>query len=116
MDEGYPRIPSRILMISQLQMLETWSNKWLLKFNPCKTRVVYFSRQLVSLHQRYFFKAISWSVPVHRHLGLLLSHNLIWSEYIFSKVEKAYKNLRFLKKIKVQNSKRTFVKIVNCIY
>ena len=28
-----------------LQMLETWSNKWLLKFNQSKTKNVFFSRQ-----------------------------------------------------------------------
>ena len=28
-----------------LQMLETWSNKWLLKFNPSKTNVVLFFKE-----------------------------------------------------------------------
>ena len=39
-------------------------------------------------------------VPFHRHLGLLLLHNISWSTYIDFIVEKAYKKLGLLKKLK----------------
>ena len=71
-----------------LQILETWLNKctWLLKFNPSKTKDVYFSRNANHITPKLFFKSISWNVF---QLGLLLSHNLSCSEYILSKAEKA---------------------------
>lgn len=39
-------------------------------------------------------------VPTHRHLGLLLSQNLSWSEYIDGIVNSAYKKLGLKKKPK----------------
>ena len=57
-----------------LQVLETWSNMWLLKFNPSKTKVVYFSRNANAIIvPKLFFQGDRLEcVPVHRHLGLLL--------------------------------------------
>ena len=95
-------------------MTETWSNKWLRKFNPSKTKVVYFSRKASPITPTLFYQGDKLEcVPVHRHLGLSLSKNLSWSEYIFSIVEKAYKAFE---KIEVQNWKKIFVKIVHCIF
>ena len=34
-------------------------------------------------------------VPVHRHLGLLISENLSWTNFIDSVVNSAFKNLAF---------------------
>ena len=81
-----------------LHVLETWSNMWLLKFNPSKTKVVCFQWMLMLLYLNYFFKATGWSV--FQSIGLLLSHSLSWSEYISFIVERAYKKLRLLKKFK----------------
>ena len=54
-----------------------------------KTKVVYFSRKVSLITPTLFFQGDKPEcVPVHRHLGLLLSHNIFCSEYIFSKVEK----------------------------
>ena len=36
-------------------------------------------------------------VSQHKHLGVLLSSNLGWSDHIEKNVKKAYKNLVFLK-------------------
>ena len=37
-------------------------------------------------------------VPVHRHLGLLISENLSWTNFIDSVVNSAFKKLGLLKK------------------
>ena len=69
----------------------------MLKFNPSKTKVVYFSRNANAILLKLFFQGDRLEcVQVHRHLDLLLSHNLSWSEYIFHS-RKAYKKLRLLK-------------------
>ena len=95
-----------------LQVLETWSNMWLLKFNPSKTKVVYFSRNANAIVPKLFFQGDRLECgSVHRHLGLLLSHNLSWSEYISSIVEKAYKKLRLLKKLKFRIGRKNLSKL-----
>ena len=54
------------------------------KLNPSKTKAVYFSRKASPITPKLFFKGDKLEcVPVHHHLGLQLSHNLIWSGYIF---------------------------------
>ena len=84
-----------------LHVLESRSIMWLLKFNSSKTKVVYFLRNANAIVPKLFFQGDRLEcVLVHRHLGLLLSHNLSWSDYISTKVEKAYKKLRLLKKLK----------------
>ena len=95
-----------------LQVLETWSNMWLLKFNPSKTKVVYFSRNANAIVPKLFFQGDRLECgSVHRHLGLLLSHNLSWSEYISSIVQKAYKKLRLLKKLKFRIGRKNLSKL-----
>jgi hypothetical protein len=60
-----------------LHILESLSNKWLLKFNPSKTKVVYFSKKGNPVIRKLYFQGDRLEcVPFHRHLGLLLSHNL----------------------------------------
>ena len=67
--------------------------------NPSKTKVGFFSRNANSIVPKLFFQGDRLKcVPVHRHLDLLLSHNLSRLEYISTVVEKAYKKLRLLKK------------------
>ena len=75
-----------------LHILESWSSKWLLKFNPSKTKVIYFSKKVNPMLPKLFFQGDRLEgVPFHRHLGLLLSHNLSWCTYIdFIVKKKAY--------------------------
>jgi hypothetical protein len=70
------------------------SSKWLLKFNPSKTKVIYFSKKGNPMLPKLFFQGDRLEcVPFHRHLALLLLHNLSWSTYTDFIVEKAYKKL-----------------------
>ena len=56
-----------------LHMLETWSNKWLLKFNSRLSLAVYFSRKASPVTPKLFVQGDKLEcVPVHRHLGLSL--------------------------------------------
>lgn len=54
-----------------LKIFESWSKKWLLKFNPTKTKVVFFTKKHNSVLSKLFFEGdILEFVPTHRHLGL----------------------------------------------
>ncbi|XP_055995247.1 uncharacterized protein LOC125672352 isoform X1 [Ostrea edulis] len=95
-----------------LHILEKWSNKWLLKFNPSKTKAVYFSKKDNSILPKLFFQGDRLEcVPVHRHLGLLLSHNLSWSLYIDSIVDKSFKKLGLLKRLKFKIGRKHLSKL-----
>ena len=83
-------------------MLETWSNKLFLKFNPSKTKVVYFSRKACHIAPTLFFQG--WSVFLFIAIQVYnCQTNLSWSEYIFSILEKAKKKIKTFEKIEVQN-------------
>lgn len=61
-----------------LHILEIW---WLLNFNPSKIiKAFIFQRKTTLIYPKKKFKVIGWSV----------SHNLSWSVYIDSSVDKAY--------------------------
>lgn len=54
-----------------LKILESWSKKWFLKFNPTKTKDVFFTKKHNSVLSKLFFEGyIMEFVLTHRHLGL----------------------------------------------
>lgn len=54
-----------------LKIFESWSKEWLLKFNPTKTKVAFFTKKHNSVLSKLFFEGdILEFVPTHRHLGL----------------------------------------------
>ena len=50
-------------------------------------------------------------VPVHRHLGLLISENLSWTNFIDSVVNSAFKKLGLLKKLKFKIGRKNLSKL-----
>ena len=95
-----------------LHILELWSKKCLLQFNPSKTKVIFFTKKNINITPKLFFKGDRLEcVPVHRHLGLLLSHNLSWSEYIDSIVSSSYKKIGLLKKLKYKMGRPNLSKL-----
>ena len=66
-----------------LDVLELWSNKWLLLFNSSKRNVVFFSKKEVSVMPKLFFNGERLEfVPVHHHLCLFFSESLSWTNFI----------------------------------
>ena len=116
-----PILSRRVLKIKEIYVIvlsissvyfysDIYRSRWLGGFLPltvAKFRLVlkisdqsiidYFSRNANGILLKLFFQGDRLEcVQVHRHLDLLLSHNLSWSEYIFHS-RKAYKKLRLLK-------------------
>ena len=64
--------------------------KWLLQFNPQKTKAVFFSLKNVEKFPELFFGDCTLEyVSQHKHLGVLLSSNLGWSDHIDNIVKKS---------------------------
>lgn len=71
---------------------------------------------LFSIHveefPRLFFQGCQLDyVSTHRHLGLLFSNDLSWSQYINNIVNSAYKKLGLLKKLKFTLSRTNLSKM-----
>lgn len=84
-----------------LKILEKWSDDWLLKFNPNKTKAVFFNKSKRNEIPELFFQDCQLDiVSSHKHLGLTLSDDLKWSVYINDIVNIVCKKLGLLKKLK----------------
>ena len=87
----------KTILIMILKCFMNGKKKWLLQFNPQKTKAVFFSLKNVEKFPELFFGDCTLEyVSQHKHLGVLLSSNLGWSDHIDNIVKKAYKkNLVF---------------------
>ena len=95
-----------------LSVLDRWSSKWLLNFNPSKTKAVFFTlRSNYTLPKLQFQHCPLEFITSHKHLGLVLSQDLSWSAYIDSIVKKAYQRLGLLKKLKFTICRKTLSKM-----
>ena len=60
-----------------LNKLSTWSEKWLMSFNPDKTEIMICSNMEINKQLKMFIDTSS-----HKHLGITLSHDAKWSEHV----------------------------------
>ena len=85
-----------------LELINTWTHKWLVTINSDKTKSMVFStKRQKPLHpQLKYDNQIIESVSNHKHLGVTLSSNLLWRTHVFNIYEKASKRLNLLKGLK----------------
>lgn len=84
---------------SDLSVLEHWSQKWLMKFNPTKCFVMTIARRRDPVVFDYKLMGHTLkSMSHHPYLGVELSQTLDWSHHINSKVNKANQTLGFLRR------------------
>jgi hypothetical protein len=64
--------------------IETWSNKWLVDFNPEKTESLLISNKNKFIEPALvnFKGKIINQVTSHKHLGMILTNNLMWNEHV----------------------------------
>ena len=95
-----------------LVYLNSWSEKWLLKFNPSKTDIMIFNAQ--GIHSNLFFDFggnILNPVSSHKHLGVIFSSDCKWTKHIDMLVERASKQLTVLRKLKFRLKREYLEKI-----
>lgn len=91
-----------------LNVLENWSKKWLLKFNPSKTKVIFFNTRKNLEPPRLIFQDSQLEyVQSHKHLGVTCSSKLSWSSHIEILLNNAYKKIGLLKKLKFKANRKT---------
>jgi hypothetical protein len=84
-----------------MNILNTWTETWLVKFNPQKTEFVIFSNNKnidqVNIH---FNGENIKQVEYHTHLGVCLSSNCKWRYHINNTCQRATKRIHILRKLK----------------
>ena len=87
--------------------LDKWSKKWLLNFNPQKSKAVCFSTKKSSERPSLKFQSFQIEfVSYHKHLGIIFSENLDWSTYIGNIISTAFKKLNLMKKFKFKLNRK----------
>lgn len=80
-----------------LRILDEWSKKWLLKFNPQKTKAVFFHLKNVHHFPNLFFENCQLEyVTEHKHLGIQLSSK-VGQNILITLLKKLTKNWGYLK-------------------
>ena len=92
-----------------LQEMDDWSQKWLVSFNPTKTKSMIISKKRIPLvYPNLFFKhEIVENVTEHKHLGLIVRSDLTWSSHINSLVTKSMKMVNIMKYLQFRLSRKS---------
>ena len=84
-----------------------WSNQWLVTFNAAKTKSMIISNKNGNHPDIHFDRTVLENVSSLKHLGLILSKNLNWSEHIDDIVKSASKMLDITRKLQWQLDRAT---------
>ena len=84
-----------------LSRLHVWSNQWLVKFNPTKTKYIIFSKKLQTLNYTdlYINNEKLQKVRQHKQLGIIFNDRMTWEHHINENCKKAMNRLTALKRI-----------------
>jgi hypothetical protein len=86
---------------SDINILNTWAETWLVKFNPQKTEFVIFSNKKNIDQVNILFNGENIKqVEYHTHLDVCLSSNCKWCYHINNTCQRATKRIDILRKLK----------------
>lgn len=90
------------LLQSDIQTISSWADKWLVTFNPAKSESLVISRKRnPSTHRS--LQMLAQTIPEvneHKHLGIFLSKDCKWHSHINYIVDKAWKRVNIMRKLK----------------
>ena len=90
------------LLNNDLEIINTWSKKWLVSFNPSKTECMTISmKKKKPFHPSLIFDNVHLKeVESHKHLGITICNNLSWNPHVNEMLSKAYAKLGLMRKCK----------------
>ena len=104
------------LISTDLEYLNAWSYRWLVKFNPNKTDIMIFSTRHLENNLLFDFNNISLSpVHMHKHLGVIFSNDCKWTKHIDVLIERTSKQLNILRKLKYR-LKRDYLEKIYLVF
>ena len=95
------------ILNQDLSNISHWAKQWLVKFNPNKTELLYFSlRNENTIPKLYFEGTLINLVDDHKHLGVTLSSNGQWKTHIENILLSASKVIGIMRKLKFVLNRR----------
>ena len=83
----------------QLENLVKWSETWKLNFNAAKCKIMSITRKILPYRYNYNIRGIPLErVTTMMDLGVTVQDNLLWDLHIRNIVNKAHRNLFFIKR------------------
>lgn len=102
----------RSLVNIDLENISNWAKQWLVKLNPDKTEIVYFSIRATPNDLSFTVDDTTiYPVDCHKHLGVTLSADCKWTNHINLIIERASKQVCVLRKLKFRLSRLFLEKI-----
>ena len=86
---------------SDIDKINQWSERWLVKFNPDKTEIMTISKKLHKPHHPpvYMNNVMIKEVELHKHLGVTISEDGSWNAHINDILVKASSRLAMLRRV-----------------
>ena len=77
-------LTAAVVLNSDMQKIDSWTDKWLVKFNPLKSDSFTVSRKLNRPYHPpiYMGNQQIAEVTSHKHLGIIFSHDCSWHSHI----------------------------------
>jgi hypothetical protein len=105
------------LISTDIEYLNSWSYRWLVKFNPNKTDIMIFSSRHLennSIFDLAIFRYISCAYA-YPFLGVIFSSDCKWTQHIDVLIERTSKQLNILTKLKYR-FKRDYLKKIYLVF
>ena len=90
-----------------LKNIKQWSDDWLVKLNPLKTKCMTISNRNTKHEPLYFGNQKLTEVESHKHLGITFNSKLNWSDHIHNILENVSKTSNVLKRLKCTLDRKT---------
>ena len=112
---GKAAIPSDLQSIqTDLDILGSWADKWLLSFNAEKCHVIHFGKH--NPHQQYHLQGNPLSaVTEERDLGVIVDHRLSFSTHAKSVSSSAFQSLGLIKRTISSRHPKVFMKLYKAL-
>ena len=98
---------------ADLSNIHSWAEKWLVTFNPSKTKSLIISKKTNRpFHPPLFFNDCQINeVESHTHLGVNLSNSCSWQVHIQSIKQKAWKRINLMRSFKFTLDRKSLLTI-----
>ena len=99
-------------MQHDLTTIETWADKWKIKFNPVKSEALLVTRGLNRADSMFIFQNhIVNNVNEHTHLGLTRNKDGTWKNHLSNIINKAVKRVDVMRALRYKLSRSALEKI-----